>query len=222
MSEERKILIGGDWRKAAKSFTVHNPFSGEQIAEVFSVNERENEEVISLAESAAREMRELPRFEIARGLRRISEGIESRKDEFARTIALESAKPLKTALGEVLRGIATFAWAAGEAERFVGEVVAVDTIALGKGKTAHTKRIPRGVIYGITPFNFPLNLVAHKVAPALASGNSIIIKPSPRTPLTSLLLGEVFMESGLPKALCKSRRWTRNISNRFMRTSASK
>jgi len=200
MSDGKKILIGGEWREASESLTVKSPFTGETLAEVFSANEAENEEAISLAEWAAKEMRELPRFEIAKGLRKISEGIERRKGEFAQTIALEAAKPIKTAIAEVLRGIATFVWAAGEAERFVGEVVPVDTIATGKGKTAHTKHIPRGVIYGITPFNFPLNLVGHKVAPALASGNAIIIKPSQRTPLTALLLGEVFMESGLPKS----------------------
>ncbi|MEP6902368.1 MAG: aldehyde dehydrogenase family protein [Actinomycetota bacterium] len=196
----KKILVGGEWREASESLTVKSPFSGETLGEVFSVNEAENEEAISAAENVLKEMREWPRFEIAKGLRKIAEGLERRKMEFAETIAREAAKPIKTAIGEVERGIATFAWAAGEAERFVGEVVPVDTIASGKGKTAHTKRIPRGVIYGITPFNFPLNLVAHKVAPALAAGNAIIVKPSPRTPLTALLLGEVFMESGLPKS----------------------
>lgn len=196
----RKILIGGEWREASENFTVSNPFSGEQIAEVFSANESESETAIAAAEQAANEMRKLPRFEIAKGLRKIADGIEKRKQEFAETIAREAAKPINSALGEVQRGIATFAWAAGEAERFVGEAVPIDTIATGKGKIAHTKRIPRGIIYGITPFNFPLNLVGHKVAPALASGNAIIIKPSDRTPLTALLLGEVFTESGLPKS----------------------
>jgi acyl-CoA reductase-like NAD-dependent aldehyde dehydrogenase len=198
MSNGKKILIGGEWRAGGESFAVSNPFSGEQIAEVFSANEQENEEAIALAEAAAKEMRALPRFTIARGLRAIAEGIARRKTEFAETITRESGKPIKTARGEVERGIATFAWAAGEAERFVGQIVPVDTIATGIGKTAQTRRIPRGVIYGITPFNFPLNLVGHKVAPALAAGNAIIIKPSQRTPLTALLLGEVFMESGLP------------------------
>jgi glyceraldehyde-3-phosphate dehydrogenase (NADP+) len=200
MSDAKKILIGGEWRAAAESIAVRNPFSGEPIADVFSASARENEEAIALAERAAKEMRGLPRFAIASGLRKIAAGIERRRDEFARTIAQEAAKPIKTALGEVLRGIATFAWAAGEAERFVGEVVAIDMVATGKGKTAQTRHVPRGVVYGITPFNFPLNLVGHKVAPALASGNAIIIKPSQRTPLTALLLGEVFMESGLPES----------------------
>jgi glyceraldehyde-3-phosphate dehydrogenase (NADP+) len=200
MSEVKKILIGGQWRAASETLTVSNPFSGARLAEVFAVNERENEEAVALAARAADDMRALARFEIARGLRRIFDAIEGRKREFAETIALESAKPIKAAIGEVERAAATFAWAAGEAERFTGEIVPVDTIATGRGKTAHTRYVPRGVIYGITPFNFPLNLVGHKVAPALAAGNAIIIKPSQRTPLTALLLGEAFLESGLPEA----------------------
>lgn len=194
-----KILIGGKWRETGESFTVKNPFTNEVLTEVFQANRDEMEEVIALAETGAKEMRNLARFQIAKGLRKISDAIEARKKEFTETIASESAKPLIYARGEVERAVSTFAVASGEAERFVGEMVAVDVQAAGKGKTAWTKRIPRGVIYGITPFNFPLNLVAHKVAPALASGNSIIIKPSDKTPLTSLLLGEVFLESGLPK-----------------------
>lgn len=158
------------------------------------------EESIAAAVAGKSAMRRLSRFEIARGLRKIAAEMENRKEDFARLIAEEAAKPIGLARGEVERGIATFAWAAGEAERFTGEVVPVDTQAIGKGKTAYTERIPRGVVYGITPFNFPLNLVAHKIAPALASGNSIIIKPSPKTPLTALLLGEIFLSSGLPKS----------------------
>ncbi len=196
----RKILIGGEWKNAGESIEVKSPYTNEILAEVAAVNESELEEVISFAEKAAVAMRKLPRFEIAKGLRKIAVGIESRKKEFAETIAKEAAKPIKIAFGEVERGIATFNWAAGEAERFTGEIVAIDTIQTGKGKTGYTKRIPRGVIYGITPFNFPLNLVGHKVAPALASGNSIIIKPSQKTPLTALLLGEVFCQSGLPES----------------------
>lgn len=195
----KKILIGGEWRETKEVFAVVNPYSGAKIAEVSTANRENTEEAIALAETAAREMRNLPRYEIAKGLRQIADGIEKRKKEFTETIAAEAAKPYKTAQGEVERGIATFNWAAGEAERFCGEVVPVDTIATGKGKTAYTKRIPRGVIYGITPFNFPLNLVGHKVAPALASGNSIIVKPSQKTPLTALLLGEVFTAADLPK-----------------------
>lgn len=194
------ILIGGEFRDGADSFAVASPFSGEEIASVGSASRGEFSEAVGLAAEAVKEMARLSRMEIADGLRKMADSIESRSDEFARTIALESAKPMIYARGEVGRGIATFRFAAAEAERFSGEVVPVDAQANGRGKTAYAKRVPRGVIYGITPFNFPLNLVAHKVAPALASRNTIIIKPSPRTPLTSLLLGEAFIKSGLPPA----------------------
>ena len=195
----KKLFIGGEWRETEDTFEVKSPFTQKIIAEVAAADRDEMEEAIAVAENAAREMRKLARFEIAEGLRKIAAVIETRKKEFAETIAEEAAKPINLARGEVERGVATFNWAAGEAERFVGEIVPVDTQAGGKGKTAATRRIPRGVIYGITPFNFPLNLVGHKVAPALASGNAIIIKPSQKTPLTALLLGEVYETSGLPK-----------------------
>ena len=113
-------------------------------------------------------------------------------------IAEESAKPLVYARAEVERAVATFRIAAAEAERFCGEVVPVDINPAAEGRRAETRREPLGVIFGITPFNFPLNLVAHKVAPAIASGNSIIIKPSEKTPLTALLLQEVIADTALP------------------------
>lgn len=199
--ETKKMLVGGEWSKGSEAFEVSSPYSGELIATVSSANETEIDQAIAHAANASNQMRKLARFQIARGLRRISGGIAARKTEFARTIALESAKPINLARGEVERAVATFAWAAGEAERFTGDVVPVDVQPNGRGKTAYTRREPRGIIYGITPFNFPINLVAHKVAPALGAGNSIIIKPSQRTPLTSLLLGEVFLDSGFPAAV---------------------
>ncbi|HEY0047929.1 MAG TPA: aldehyde dehydrogenase family protein, partial [Pyrinomonadaceae bacterium] len=117
----KKILIGGEWREAKEDFEVKNPFTSESIAGVFSADASENEEAVAIAESAAKEMRNPARYEIAEGLRKIAAQIEKRKEEFARTIALEAAKPIMTARGEVERGIATFSWAAGEAERFAGE-----------------------------------------------------------------------------------------------------
>lgn len=198
--ETRKILVAGSWCDAAETIRVTSPFSGELIAEVFSADADGSRAAAAAAASAASEMRGLSRFEIAAGLRIIAAGISDRKEEIAQTIASEAGKPIRLARGEADRAVATFSWAAGEAERFCGDVIPVDTQPIGRGKTAFTLRVPRGVIFGITPFNFPLNLVAHKVAPALASGNAIIIKPSPRTPLTSLLLGEIFLRSGLPPA----------------------
>jgi glyceraldehyde-3-phosphate dehydrogenase (NADP+) len=199
-SDVRPVLINGRWQTAEESIEVRSPYSDDLLAMVASVSERGLSDAIAAAANAAREMRQLERYRIAFGLRLIADGIEQRKIEFTESIVAESAKPLRYARGEVERAIATFSHAAGEAERFGGEIVPVDTQPNGKGKTAYSMRVPKGVIYGITPFNFPLNLVAHKVAPALASRNAIIIKPSPRTPLTALLLGEVFQECGLPAA----------------------
>jgi glyceraldehyde-3-phosphate dehydrogenase (NADP+) len=196
----RPLLIGGEWRTTARTRELRSPYNSELVA-YFSVASRaEVEEALSEAARAASEMRELPRHHIADSLRLIADGIRVRAEEFARTIAFEAGKPIRAARAEVERGAMTFIYASEEARRFAGEVVPLDGQTTGAGRTGWTERFPRGVVFGITPFNFPLNLVAHKVAPALASRNSIIIKPSPRTPLTSLLLGEVFMESNLPNA----------------------
>lgn len=198
--ETRPILIGGEWRTTADAREVRSPYNSELVAR-FSVAARgEVEESIAAARRASFEMRELPRHAVADSLRAIADGIRGRAEEFARMIALEAGKPIKTARAEVERGVMTFVHASEESRRFAGEVVPLDGQSTGAGRTGWTERFPRGVVFGITPFNFPLNLVAHKVAPALASRNAIIIKPSPRTPLTSLLLGEVFLESGLPRA----------------------
>ncbi|HJU53345.1 MAG TPA: aldehyde dehydrogenase family protein [Pyrinomonadaceae bacterium] len=197
--ETKPFLIGGEWRTTPDTREVHSPYTGDAVARVCYAAREEVEEAVSVAAAAAAEMRDVPRYEVAQALRRISDYIERRREDFARTIAVESGKPLAAARGEVDRGVSTFVFASEEARRFTGEIVPVDTQAVGDGRVGWVERVPRGVIFGITPFNFPLNLVAHKVAPALASRNAIIVKPSPRTPLTSLLLGEAFLESGLPK-----------------------
>jgi acyl-CoA reductase-like NAD-dependent aldehyde dehydrogenase len=199
--ETKGNLIGGEWLVSAKTYRLKNPFSGEELAEICVADKAQIEQTLAAAKSASDNVKRMPRFEISRCLARMAEGMADRQEEFARTIALEAAKPIRVARGEVLRGIETFRWAAEEAKRFAGEVVPVDTQPTGRGKTAWTVKVPRGVIFGISPFNFPLNLVAHKVAPALASGNAIIVKPSPRTPLTALMLGEVFLASGFPAGM---------------------
>src|SRR5256714_1782683 len=194
----RPLLIGGEWRTTARTREVRWPYNSELLAHFSVASQAEVEEAIAAAARAAAEMRELPRHRLAESIRLIADGIRSRAEEFARTIALEGGKPIKTARAEVERAVMTFTYASEESRRFAGEVVPLDGQSTGAGRTGWTERFPRGVVFGITPFNFPLNLVAHKVAPALGSRNAIIIKPSPRTPLTALLLGEVFLASGLP------------------------
>ncbi|HEX8846754.1 MAG TPA: aldehyde dehydrogenase family protein [Pyrinomonadaceae bacterium] len=196
--ETKPFLIGGEWRTNDNLQTVRSPYSGETLARVSYAARGDVEEAIAVAASSAAEMRALPRYEIAEALRRIADYLKKRREDFASTIAREAGKPITAARGETDRAISTFTFASEEARRFTGEVVPVDTQSLGRGRIGWTERIPRGVVFGITPFNFPLNLVAHKVAPALASRNSIIVKPSPRTPLTALLLGEAFLDCGLP------------------------
>ncbi|HMF58398.1 MAG TPA: aldehyde dehydrogenase family protein [Pyrinomonadaceae bacterium] len=197
--DAKPFLIGGEWRASDHLQEVRAPFSGETIARVAYASRSEVEESISVAASTVDALREMPRYEIAEALRRIADYIKAHHEEFARTIAMEAGKPITAARGETDRAVSTFTFASEEARRFTGESVPVDTQAVGKGRLGWTERVPRGIIFGITPFNFPLNLVAHKVAPALASRNAIIIKPSPRTPLTALMLGEAFLESGFPK-----------------------
>jgi glyceraldehyde-3-phosphate dehydrogenase (NADP+) len=195
----KPMLLGGEWRDSENYKILIAPYSGRQLAHVFYATDKEVNEAIAAASNAAEEMRVLPRYEIADGLHRIAAYIKENRDIFAQTIAQEAAKPIALARIETDRAVSTFTIASEEARRFSGEGIPIDTQPIGKNRIGWTTRIPCGVIFGITPFNFPLNLVAHKVAPALASKNSIIIKPSPRTPLTALLLGEGFLASGLPK-----------------------
>jgi acyl-CoA reductase-like NAD-dependent aldehyde dehydrogenase len=198
--ETKPFLIGGEWRATGDVQEVRSPFTGEVIARVSYASRNEVEEAIAVAATASAEMRALPRYVVAESLRRIADYITARREDFARAIATEAGKPITAARGETDRAVSTFIFASEEARRFTGETVPVDTQAVGRGRIGWMERIPRGIVFGITPFNFPLNLVAHKVAPALASRNAIIVKPSPRTPLTALLLGEAFLESGLPKS----------------------
>ena len=121
------------------------------------------------------------------------------RDDFARTIALEAGKPIKTARGEADRAAFTFKVAAEEAKRIYGEIVPLDWLPGNEGRTAHVRRVPLGPVAGITPFNFPLNLVAHKVAPALAAGNPIVLRPASQTPISAFKLAQIVVEAGWPE-----------------------
>src|SRR5205807_1204298 len=140
----------------------------------------------------------LPAFERQRVLRQVAVDIAERKDEFSRTLALEAGKPIKAARTEVERAIFTFNVAAEESTRIYGEVLPLDWQEYTAGRWGMVRRFPLGPIAGITPFNFPLNLVAHKVAPAIAAGCSMVLKPAPQTPLSALLLAEAVQQAGWP------------------------
>ena len=140
-----------------------------------------------------------PSWKRAEILEKISAGIAERREELARTIALEAGKPIRTARAEVDRAVFTFKVAAEESKRIYGEVVPLDWLPGTEGRTGYVQRVSRGPVVGITPFNFPINLVAHKVAPALAAGNPIIIRPATQTPVSSLKLAEIVLAAGWPE-----------------------
>jgi acyl-CoA reductase-like NAD-dependent aldehyde dehydrogenase len=191
MNKTYEILIGQERTKGSGIIPVVNPFTGEAFAQVCLADSDSIDKAITLAEKAFNKTRILPSYKRSRVCSEVATGIQRRSEEFARVIAQESGKPLIYARAEVARSISTFEIASQEALRLDGEVLTLDITESAQGKAGLTRRFPIGPISGISPFNFPLNLVAHKVAPALACGNPIILKPSSSTPLTALLLGEI-------------------------------
>ncbi len=198
MQSKYKYLVGSEWRESKDVLEVRNPYNNEIVSTTFLATEMDVNDAIQAAVHAFEETRRLPSYKRAEILGNIGDGIQKRSEEFARTIALEAGKPIIDARGEVERAIGTFQIAAEESKRMLGEYIPLDISERSKNRTAINKRFPVGPILGISPFNFPLNLVVHKVAPAIASGNPIIIKPAAKTPLIALLLGEVISEAGLP------------------------
>ncbi len=200
MASGRPIWVAGAWKETPECLTVTNPYNGETVGTTYLASAEDVEAAIVAAEACFIEMRSLSAFGRAEGLQAISDGIRARGDVFASTIAQESGKPLTDARKEVSRAVQTFKIAAEEAKRIEGSVIPLDLVPGSEGRIGLTQRKPIGPVVGISPFNFPLNLVAHKIAPALASGNTIILKPSPRTPLTALMLAEVIASTYLPRA----------------------
>lgn len=169
------------------------------IAEIPSADEAETDAAIEAACAARTAMARLHAYERAAILEKLALSLQQRKDEAARIVALEAAKPVSIAAGEVARTIQTYKFAAEEAKRIHGETIPMDAAPGGEGKIAYTTRHPLGVIGAITPFNFPLNLVAHKVGPAIAAGNTVVLKPASQTPLSAFFIAGLLMEAGLPE-----------------------
>src|SRR5881296_4214025 len=192
------FFLDGKWIEEGDIVEIKAPYDGNVIANVFQGRREHAEAAIKAAVKAFGTTRRLPAFERQRVLRRVAQTISERKQEFSRTLAQEAGKPLKQARIEVERGIFTFTVAAEETTRIPGEYLSLDWQQFTSGRWGIVRRFPIGPIAGITPFNFPLNLVAHKVAPAIASGCPIILKPAPQTPLTAFLLAEAVEQAGLP------------------------
>jgi len=198
LQEPRPFLIGSQWRRSESAAPVHNPFTGKVLAEVSQAGPADAEAAIQSTVDAAATMGSLPSHARYHILQRIAGSLYDRREEFAQLMTAESGKPITDAKREVSRAVQTFTVAAEEARRLPGAVIPLDWTPGTDQHLGIVRRLPIGPVLGITPFNFPLNLVAHKVAPALAAGNSILIKPAPQTPLTALLLGEVALEAGVP------------------------
>ena len=195
---DHRLFIDGRWMGGGEPIPVRNKYTGDVIATIPSATRGDVDAAIAAAARAARVMAEMPAHRRAAVLAAGARLIQERREEFARTIAAEAGKALKYARIEVDRGISTFTFAAEEAKRLHGETVPLDAAAAGEGYFGFYVRRPVGVIVAISPFNFPLNLVAHKVAPALAAGNAVVLKPATWTPLTAVLLVQALTDAGLP------------------------
>ncbi|HEY8480900.1 MAG TPA: aldehyde dehydrogenase family protein [Spirillospora sp.] len=181
--------------------TVANPYDGRVVGTVAVPTPAQVEEAVAAADALRKEAAALPLHVRAEALAHVSKRISERAEEIARLITGENGKPLLWARGEVTRAIATFRFAAEEARRIGGTVQRLDTDPAAEGRVAYVTRVPKGPVLGISPFNFPLNLAAHKIAPAIAAGAPIVLKPAPATPLSALLLGELLAETDLPAGM---------------------
>jgi acyl-CoA reductase-like NAD-dependent aldehyde dehydrogenase len=191
-------LVAGDRRAGEETFEVTSPFDGSLVAEVGTPSDDEVEEAVVRATETFEETRTLPVHARAEALAHISRRLQERVDEVAETIAREGGKPLKWSKVEASRAVSTFRWAAETVRGMDGELLRLDTDAAAGSRLGLVRRFPYGPVLGIAPFNFPVNLVAHKMAPALAVGAPIVVKPASATPLGALLLGELFAETELP------------------------
>ena len=195
---EYKLFIDGRWKDGSSEIQVKNKYTGDVIATVPSAGKDDVDEAIASAERAAPQMAELPAHRRSEILAKAAALLRERKEDIACTIAAEAGKALKFARAEVDRGISTFTIASEEAKRIHGETIPLDAVPSGEGYFGFWVRRPVGVIAAISPFNFPLNLVAHKVAPALAAGNTVVLKPATSTPITAVKLCQILSEAGLP------------------------
>src|SRR6476659_9326074 len=211
------IYLAGRWVESDDPLEVSNPAHPDEPAgATFHATEAQYEEAVEAAVAAFEVTRTLPAYERGAILRNISAGIKARREELGRLIALEAGKPIRDALVEVDRAVVTFRLGAEEAERMVGETIPLDIAPSGKGRMGITRRFPIGPIAGISPFNFPLNLAAHKVAPAIASGNPIVLKPPSKDPLVMLTVAEIVEEAGAPMGSVSILPMSRELGDRMV------
>ncbi len=192
------MRIGGELRAGSTREVITSPFDDEPVGEVAVASAKDMDDAIALAHDAFGSVRAMPAHQRASILDGIAQRLTTREAELATLMARESGKPIRYCRGEVKRAALTFTLAAGETRRFGGEVLPIDLEARAEGRLCLTTRVPRGPVAAISPFNFPLNLIAHKLAPAIAVGATVVLKPPPQCPLTGHVLGDIAHDAGLP------------------------
>ena len=210
------IYVGGSFTDSEQSLDVVNPFSGKVCYQTSLANDEQFEQATQAAEAVKHDMQQLSSYQRYEILMQISAAIQEARDEFATIMANEAGKPYTTALAEVDRAVQTFLVAAEESKRLPGEVLSLDWMANAAGKHAIVEYFPVGLVAAITPFNFPLNLVAHKVAPAIAAGCPLVLKPASSTPVCSLKLGQIIDQTSLPKGAFSVLPMNRQIGNKLV------
>jgi len=211
------IYLAGRWVDSPEPLVIDNPARpGEPAGATYSATPEQYEEAVQAAVRAFEVTRKLPAYERGRILREISAGIKARREELGTLIAAEAGKPIRDALVEVDRAVITFRLGAEEAERMTGEMIPLDLMASSKGRVGITRRFPIGPIAAISPFNFPLNLAAHKVSPAIAAGCPVVLKPPSKDPLVMLAVGEIIDAAGIPEGMVSILPMSRELGDRMV------
>ena len=211
-----KIFLAGQWVESPDVLVVSNPATGEEVGRTYLATPEQYDEAVRAAERAFEVTRKLPAYERGRLLRELSAKVAERRDELAELIVAEAGKPIRDARVEVDRASLVFRLGAEEAERMHGEVIPLDLMPSSKERVGITRRFPIGPIAGISPFNFPLNLAVHKLAPAIASGNPIVLKPASKDPLVMLRVAEMIEEVGAPEGMVSILPMTRDMGDRMV------
>jgi acyl-CoA reductase-like NAD-dependent aldehyde dehydrogenase len=194
----QKFLVGGEWRTSDEVLDVKFPYDGTVVDSVYMAQEQDLDDAIATAVRGFEVTRRLPSYKRSDILRKLHDLMKSRFDELVDLMILESGKNRKTAVGEMARALQTILVSSEEARRIEGSVFSIDWTPAGENRQGFTRRVPIGVVLGIAPFNYPINLACHKLGPAIAVGNAIILKPAEKTPLSSVLLAELVLEAGYP------------------------
>ncbi|MDQ6935108.1 MAG: aldehyde dehydrogenase family protein [Actinomycetota bacterium] len=195
------MWVAGKATEGDEALEVHSPYDGSLVGITSYATDAQVEQAVAAAHDVSAEAAALPMHARAEALTAISTAIKERSDEISELVCAENGKPMLWARAEVGRAVSVFRWAAEEARRWSGEVIRLDADAAAEGRLAYVRRQPKGPVLAISPFNFPLNLAAHKVAPAIAVGAPVLLKPAPKTPLSGLLLGELAAATGLPPGM---------------------